>query len=199
MEAEKKGLELDKAQVWIREEQISWLEGLSDDWEMKERTRWRDVVPGVPKTKIRSGTKRSRSQSKGKPGKLKRMKKRARLAKQGSGVGGSGDLSCPARSQPGLGLPRTGSGLGAMDDSLEEVEVVGVAGVLARVGVGSATGSGPAKKMSAAAATRRSRKGGPRVLTYDEIIEGGEKVEVVFPDDLDFQFEIPQGRDSKLQ
>ena len=41
------------------------------------------------------------------------------------------------------------------------------------------------------AATRRSRKDGPRVLTYDEIIEGGEKAEVAFPDDLDFQFKIP--------
>ena len=72
---EKKGLEADMAQVRIREERINWLEGLSEDWEMKERTRWRDVVPGVPKTKIRSGTKRSRSQSKAEQ--LKRKKKRA--------------------------------------------------------------------------------------------------------------------------
>ena len=71
--AEKKGLEADMAQVRIREERINWLEGLSEDWEMKERTRWRDVVPGVPKTK----TKRSQSQSKTKPGRLKRKKKRA--------------------------------------------------------------------------------------------------------------------------
>ena len=86
-------------------------------------------------------------------------------------------------------MPRTGSGLGALDDGLEEVEVVGVAGALAGVGISSAAGSGPAKRMSAA--TRRSRKDGPRVLTYDEIIEGGEKAEVAFPDDLDFQFKIP--------
>ena len=97
-------------------------------------------------------------------------------------------------------MPRTGSGLGALDDGLEEVEVVGVAGALAGVGISSAAGSGPAKRMSPA--TRRSWKDWPRVLTYDEIIEGGEKAErrrreggekaeVAFPDDLDFQFKIP--------
>ena len=47
----------------------------------------------------------------------------------------------------------------------------------------------PIKRMSAA--TRRSRKDGARALTYDELIEGGEKAEIAFPDDLDFQFKIP--------
>ena len=47
----------------------------------------------------------------------------------------------------------------------------------------------PVKRMSTA--TRRSRRDGARPLTYDELIEGGGKAEVVFPDDLDFQFEIP--------
>ena len=28
-------------------------------------------------------------------------------------------------------------------------------------------------------------------LTYDELIEGEGRPEVMFPDDLDFQFEIP--------
>ena len=48
---------------------------------------------------------------------------------------------------------------------------------------------GPAKRMSAA--SRRSRKDGPRVLTYDEIIEGDGRTEAAFPDELEFQFEIP--------
>ena len=68
LEAERMGLEVDEAQVLIRKKRVSWLEGLSTDWEPKERTRWRDVVPGV-KTKLRSGLKQSRSQSKVKPGK----------------------------------------------------------------------------------------------------------------------------------
>ena len=47
----------------------------------------------------------------------------------GSGTEVSGDPSCPALSQPGLGLPGTRSGLGAMDDGREDVEVVGEAEV----------------------------------------------------------------------
>ena len=64
LDAEKNGLEADEAQVLIRKKRVSWLEGLTKDWELKERTRWRDVVPGVPKTKVRSGLKRTRSKSK---------------------------------------------------------------------------------------------------------------------------------------
>ena len=85
-------------------------------------------------------------------------------------------------------MPGLESGLGALDDGLEEVEVAGVpAGVPG--GASPVVKPGTSKRMSAA--TRRSRKDGPRVLTYDEIIEGEDKVEVAFPDELDFQFEIP--------
>ena len=45
---------------------------------MKERTRWREVVPGVLAVKARSGVKRSRSQSKAKPSQLKHQRKRTR-------------------------------------------------------------------------------------------------------------------------
>lgn len=47
LESERKCLEVDKAQVLIRRKRVSWLEELSTDWELKERTRWRDVVPEV--------------------------------------------------------------------------------------------------------------------------------------------------------
>ena len=40
-------------------------------------------------------------------------------------------------------------------------------------------------------ASRWSRIDGPRALTYDEQIEVGGKAEIAFPDNLDFQFEIP--------
>ena len=89
-------------------------------------------------------------------------------------------------------MPGLESGLGALEDGLEEVEAAGVpAGVPAEVpgGAGPVVKPGPAKRMSAA--FRRSRKDGPRVLTYDEIIEGEDRAEIAFPDELDFQFEIP--------
>ena len=156
---------------------------------MKERTRWRDLVPGVMKN--RTGVKRSRSQSKAKPGQMKRKRMRSRRAKPGTDGGASQDLSCPALSQLGLGLPGLESGFGAVDDGLEEVEVAGVpvgvpGGVLAR---GPVVKPGPVKRMSAA--SRKSRKDGPRVLTYDEIIEGDNRSEAAFPDEMEFQFEIP--------
>ena len=106
LETERKGLEADEARVLARKGRISWLEGLAEDWELKERFRWRDQVPVVPGVKPRSGVKRSRSKSKVKPGKLKRMKLKARAAKESSGVGVSVDPPCPALSQPGSGSPR---------------------------------------------------------------------------------------------
>ena len=124
LEAERKCLEIDEAQVLIRKKRVNWLEGLSTDWELKERTRWRDFVPGV-KTKSRSGQKRSRSKSKVKPGKTKRMRKRARLARENAVVGeGSGVPSGSAPTQPGSGFPETGNGLGDKDDGREDVVIL---------------------------------------------------------------------------
>ena len=97
-------------------------------------------------------------------------------------------------------MPGLESGLGALDDGLEEVEVAGIpvgvpAGVPVGVPAGVPAGVAPVVKPGLAkwtsAASRKSRKDGPRVLTYDEIIEGEDKAEVAFPDELDFQFEIP--------
>ena len=141
-------------------------------------------MPGV-KTKSRSGQKRSWSKSKVKPGKTKRMRKRARLARSGS-----------ALTQPGSGLPETGNGLGDKDDGREDVVILGGADLLEDSEMEVAAGpeeisvpEKPVKRMSAA--TRCSRKDGARPLTYDELIEGEGRPEVMFPDDLDFQFEIP--------
>ena len=39
LEAEKNCLIVDEAQVLIRKKRVSWLEGLTKDWELKERTR----------------------------------------------------------------------------------------------------------------------------------------------------------------
>ena len=70
--SEEQGREAALEQLRMRDERISWLKALTKDWEMKERTRWRDLVPAVLKAKTRTGVKRSRSQSKAKPGQLKR-------------------------------------------------------------------------------------------------------------------------------
>ena len=156
--SEEQGREVALEQLRMRDKRISWLKELTTDWEMKERTRWRDLVPAVLKAKTRTGVKRSRSQSKAKPGQLKRQRKRARLAKLNSGSGAPQDLSCPAPSQLGPCLPGLESGFGALDDGLEEVEVTGVpAGVPLGVpdDAGPVVKPGPAKRMSAAC--RRSR------------------------------------------
>ena len=192
--SEERGREALLEQLKKRDERIDCLKGLTQDWEMKERTRWRDLVPEVMKN--RTGVKRSRSQSKGKPGQMKRKRIRSRQAKLSFDAGAPQDLSCPAPSQLGLGLPGLKSGSGVMDDGLEEVEVAGVpvgvpGGVLARDPgeAGPVVKPGPVKRMSAA--SRKSRKDGPRVLTYDEIIEGDNRSEAAFPDEMEFQFEIP--------
>ena len=112
--SEEQGREAALEQLRMRDERISWLKALSKDWEMKERAKWRDVVPGVLKAKARTGVKRSRSQSKAKPRQLKRQRKRSRPAKLSLGSGAPQDLSCPAPSHLRLGLPGLESGLGAL-------------------------------------------------------------------------------------
>ena len=171
LEAEKIGLEAAEAQVLIRKRRVSWLENLTKDWELKERTRWREVVPGVAKTKSRSGMKRPRSKLKMKPGKLKRMRLRA-LKAGCSAAAASNNLSGPAPSQPGLGLPGTGSGLGAMDDGREDVVILGGADSSAESDAEDASRpvSVSEKKESVkrmSAASRRSRRDGPRALTFE--------------------------------
>ena len=86
-----------------------------------------------------------------------------------------------------------------MDDGREDVVILNEDDSPMELGTGggeAASGSTkaviekkPKKRMSAA--SRMSRIDGPRVWMYDELIEGGDRVEVAFPDDLDFQFEIP--------
>ena len=107
LEAEKSGLENAEAEVIVRRRRVDWLESLMEDWDLKERTRWREDVPGVPGSKPRSGRKRTWSKSKAKPGKLKRMRLRSLKSGSNSDIKSKqdgGDLSGPASSQPGLGV-----------------------------------------------------------------------------------------------
>ena len=165
------------------------------DWELKERTRWRDVVPDV-KTVSKSGQKRSRSKSRAKPGKRKRIKKRARLAKVNARLGeGSVPPSGSALTQPGSGLPETRNGIIDKDVGREDVVILDGIDLSEESEMEVAADPGmvsfpenPGKRTCAAA--RRFRRDA-RPLTYNEIIEGGRKPEVMFPDDLEFQFEVP--------
>ena len=195
---EKTGLENPEAEVIVRWRRVGWLESLSQDGELKERSRWREDVPVVPGSKPRTGQKRSRSKSKAKPGKLKRMRLRSLKEGVSSGVKSKfgSDLASLALSQPSLGLSGVGSELGAEDaDQREDVVILDENDSPMEIDDGekcaaltpAKTGVKSKKRLSAA--SRLSRSDGLR--TYDELIEGSAEAVVVFPDDLDFQFEIP--------
>ena len=58
LETERRTLEAEEARVLARKGWVSWLVGLTEDWELKERYRWRDQVSTVPGVKSRSGVNR---------------------------------------------------------------------------------------------------------------------------------------------
>lgn len=60
----------------IRRSHVSWLEGLSLNWSLKDRTRWRDGIPDLPSWEKRTGQKRTNSNASSKPVKIKRMRLR---------------------------------------------------------------------------------------------------------------------------
>ena len=115
---------------------------------------------------------RSRSKSRVKPGKTKRMKKRVRLAKVNAGVGeGSVPPSGSASTQPRSGLPETGNGFVDKDNWREDVVILGGVDLSEESEMEVAADPGmisvrenPGKRTCAAA--RRSRKDGARPLTY---------------------------------
>ena len=179
---EKTGWKTAEAEVVIRRRRVDWLENLNQDWDLKERTRWREDVPGVPGAKPRSGVKCSWSKSKAKSGKLKRMRLRSlrdgvkSVVKPKSG----NELAGPAPSQPALSLPGVGNDLGAEDTGhWEDVVLLDEDDCLMEVDEGvkdDAQEPGKAvsskklvKKMSAA--SRLSRFNGHRVRTHDEMVE----------------------------
>ena len=101
------------------------------------------------------------------------------------------DLAGPALSQPALSLLGVGSELGAEDAGQQE-EVVLLDENDCPMEVDKAPGPAEAgmksrKRLSAASRMSRSE----RLSTYDELIEVSDEAVVAFPDDLDFQFEIP--------
>ena len=173
--------------------------GLSSNWEFEERTKWREDAPELPGWKKRVGVKRSGSVSRSKPNRAKRLKMRVlRAAEEASGR---------SPSQPSPGKTGVRNELGDLvngpqqeeeledvvileedDEVLNEVPSLESRGsVLGSEGSSSLPLESSMKRMSAA--SRRPSVPEKRMLSYDELIEGTPRM--AFPDELDFEFEIP--------
>ena len=78
---EKNALDKCEIETAIRRDWVSWMEEVRTDWNLKERTRWREGLPQLPvwKRRTKPGTKRSRSRSKSRVGAKVRNVKRRKL------------------------------------------------------------------------------------------------------------------------
>ena len=78
---EKNALDKCEIETAIRRDRVSWMEEVRTDWNLKERTRWREGLPQLPvwKRRTKPGTKRSRSRSKSRVGAKVRNVKRRKL------------------------------------------------------------------------------------------------------------------------
>ena len=203
LEVEMTALERARTVVGVREQRVEYLTNLSKDWSFKERTRWTVEVPVLPGWKPRGGRKRARSVTRSKVGVEKVKSKNLRsLARVGPG---SVAASVQSASQPDPGVPGARSGFVDQDDGLHQEEEMEDVVILNEEDLedepgGSALSSGlpvesmeldvqgPApKKKRLTSALKVSRN--VRVRTYDELIEGSDKLAY---DDLDFEFEIPK-------
>jgi len=190
---EKEVLKKLEMEAETRRARVAWLEDLASDWSMRERTRWKEGIPDLPSWKKRSGQKRSYSKVRSKPGKDKR--KRIRLDKRimGDGVAGSSvkdhalDSSVQVSPQLSLVVDRIESKDRNQDSGSS------VKGDEERVVAAPETQrSGGIIRRRDPVTVRSARLDAYRFRTYDEQIEGIGDDEVAFPDNLNFQFEIPQ-------
>ena len=78
---EKNALEKCETEVAIRRDRVAWMEEIRVDWNLKERTRWREGLPQLPvwKRRTKPGTKRVRSRSKSRTGVKKGAAKRRKV------------------------------------------------------------------------------------------------------------------------
>ena len=177
-----------------RRERVAWLTGLSTDWSLRERTRWREGIPNLPEWKRRNGRKRKWSKAKSKPG--KNVRKRIKLA-QGSRTEEKGEpvtraLDAPGESSPNLRSAPIRPSTGGLDIEIQDQDG-GKEVLVDPVSVEVATGDRRVRMTP----VRRTQRGARaaisdavRFKTYDEMIE--EKDDIAFPDDLEFNFEIPK-------
>ena len=185
--------ERSKIETRMRGERVAWLQGLSSDWSLRERTRWREGIPGLPEWKKRVGRKRTWSKTKSKPGKNQRKKmKLAVRSKENVTV----KVAACVPGDPGVDLPGQGpaqvvSGVVGETPDPDKGEG-GVGDVVPEEGVADAVNRRarmtPVRRNQGG--VRSARSDAWRFRTYDELIE--EKAEIAFPDDLEFSFEIPK-------
>ena len=195
---EKLGLEKVLAETEIRRKRVDWLSGLTSNWEFEERTKWREDAPALPGWKKRVGVKRSRSQSGSKPNRAKRLKLRVlKTAEEASGRA----PSLPAPGVPGAGNQRGDLVNGPQqEEEMEDVVILEEDDEVLRETPGlSSRGSvleteeskslpPEPRKKRVSSAFWRSSAAKPRILSYDEMIEIPG---MAFPDELEFEFEIP--------
>ena len=177
-----------------RRERVAWLQGLSSDWSLRERTRWREGIPALPEWKRRTGRKRTWSKAKSKPG--KNMRKRMKLVQNFKTEEKGEDIACV--------LNASGDNSSDQDSAQISSAVVGLDNEIRGLDRGKEAEQDQVS-MVANAATRRARltpvrraqrgaratiSDAVRFRTYDEMIK--EKDEIAFPDDLEFRFEIPK-------
>ena len=84
---EKNALDRCESETAIRRDRVAWMEEVRTDWNLKERTRWREGLPQLPvwKRRTKPGTKRSRSRSRSRvETKGRNVKKRKLNGKKGS-------------------------------------------------------------------------------------------------------------------
>ncbi len=185
--------ERSKIETRMRGERVAWLQGLSSDWSLRERTRWREGIPDLPEWKKRVGRKRTWSKTKSKPGKNQRKKmKLAVRSKENVTV----KVAACVPGDPGVDLPGQGpaqvvSGVVGETPDPDKGEG-GVGDVVPEEGVADAVNRRarmtPVRRNQGG--VRSARSDAWRFRTYDELIE--EKAEIAFPDDLEFSFEIPK-------
>ena len=177
-----------------RRERVAWLQGLSTDWSLRERTRWREGIPNLPEWKRKTGRKRTWSKAKSKPG--ENVRKRIKLARDSrteekgepvarvlNAPGENPTVQNSAQIRPSItGLDNEIRGQdGGMEAKQDHVSVEDVAG----------------DRRARLTPVRRAQRGARAAIsdavwfrTYDEMIE--EKDEIAFPNDLEFRFEIPK-------
>ena len=84
---EKNALDRCESETAIRRDRVAWMEEVRTDWNLKERTRWREGLPQLPvwKRRTKPGTKRSRSRSRSRvETKGRNVKKRKLNGKKGN-------------------------------------------------------------------------------------------------------------------
>ena len=172
-------------EAMIRRERMVWVTSSSSDWEFEERMMWREYIPGLTGLRGRTGVKRAGIRAGGKPGKTKRRRSRALR-----GTLTIEEADCRFPAQPFSRVPEIGNLSGYLvsgpqqEEEREGVVILDEEEYLLEEDADLESGSwiqdvpgcvfqvvDPSRKrMSAGLGRIREEK--PRILFYDEVIEG---------------------------